>query len=43
MEVKFKYKTRVKPVAYVSETRPMRDKDMKRMNTWKMNVLKGIY
>ena len=43
MELKFKYKTMVKPDAYVSETRSMREKNVKRLNTWKRNVLKGIY
>jgi hypothetical protein len=43
MELKFKYETIIKPVAYVSETRPMRERIMKRLNTWKRNVLKGIY
>jgi len=43
MELEFKHKTMVKPVAYVSETRAMREKDMKRLNTLKRNVLKGIY
>jgi hypothetical protein len=40
--VKIQIKTMVKPVAYVSETQPMREKDMKRLDTWKRNVLKGV-
>jgi len=43
MELKLKYETMVKPAAYVREIRPMREKDMKRLNTWKRNVLKRIY
>jgi len=43
MELKFTYKTMVKPDAYISETRSMKEKDMKRLNTWKRNVLKGIH
>jgi len=43
MELKFKYKTMVKPVAYVNETRTMREKYMKSLTTWKRNMLKRIY
>jgi hypothetical protein len=38
------YKMMVKPVVvYGRETWPMREMDMKRLNTWDRNILRRIY